>query len=142
MNELYALTQPSRRMPAVGQPRYSFMVYVLRGTEGGYYIGCTKNLPNRLAAHRAGLVRGSAKLGVPTSLEYVHAWEVPDAFSGDLLETFAWRFHREFGVASLIEMNPHWSSELRAAASEITPTDYEKRHKYCALVRQARTVAC
>lgn len=117
------------------------MVYVLRGQNGGYYIGCTRNLPQRLAAHRAGEVRGSAKLGDPGKLDYVHAWHVPDEFSGDLLETFAWRFHRYFGVRQLIASNPHWSSELRAAASEITPNEYEQRHKYTARPT-ARTAAC
>lgn len=107
-----------------------YMVYVLQGTEGNYYIGCTRNLPARLAQHRAGLVAGSAKLGDTKKLDYIHAWHVPDAFSGDLLETFAWRFHKTFGIRRLIELNPHWGSELRAAASEITPNAYEMQHKY------------
>lgn len=118
------------RKGAVTQTAFCYMVYVLRGANGGYYIGCTRNLPTRLQQHRAGDVAGSAKFGDTKKLDYIHAWHVPDAFSGDLLETFAWRFHKAFGIQRLIELNPHWGSELRAAASAITPDDYEMQHKY------------
>ena len=134
MNKLSAPTQPS-------QLAKCFLVYVLQGQNGGYYIGCTSNLPARLQRHRAGEVKGSAKLGAPSSLVYLHAWRVPDAFSGDLLETFAWRFHRAFGIKHLIELAPHWSSELRFAASQITPNAYEIRHKYSKRP-SARTATC
>lgn len=117
------------------------MVYVLQGQRGGHYIGCTSNLPIRLQQHRAGDVKGSAKLGKPSLLVHLHAWQVPDAFSGDLLETFAWRFHRTFGIKRLIELAPHWSSELRLAATQITPNAYEIRHKYSKRP-SARTATC
>ena len=117
------------------------MVYVLQGDAGGYYIGCTKNLPKRLAEHRSGSTEGSRRLGDPKRLAYIHAWHVPDAFSGDLLETFAWRFHQAFGIRRLIELSPHWSSELRAAAASITPTEYEMQHKYVK-PKQAKAAKC
>lgn len=43
-------------------------VYMLRGSKGRYYIGCTEDLEARVARHNTGMVHSTKRLGLPLEL--------------------------------------------------------------------------
>jgi predicted GIY-YIG superfamily endonuclease len=59
-------------------------VYIIRGSCGRYYIGCTENLDRRFAEHQRGKVHSTQRFGQP--LELVATREVPDIGSARSLE--------------------------------------------------------
>ena len=48
----------------------SFYVYILRCSDGSYYVGHTDNLESRMSAHYAGVFRGYTATRMPVSLEF------------------------------------------------------------------------
>jgi putative endonuclease len=50
-------------------------VYMLRGSSGRYYLGCTDNLPGRLGQHQRGHTHTTLRLGLP--LELIASREFP-----------------------------------------------------------------
>jgi len=46
-------------------------VYILRCSDGSYYIGCTTNLEQRMAQHRSGSLPGYTSIRRPVELVWV-----------------------------------------------------------------------
>ena len=59
-------------------------VYLLRGTSGRFYIGCTDNLAARLAQHQRGHNHTTLRLGLP--VELVGSREFPTRAEALLIE--------------------------------------------------------
>ncbi|HAV12861.1 MAG TPA: hypothetical protein DCX06_05115 [Opitutae bacterium] len=43
-------------------------VYILQGTTGRYYIGCTEDIEKRVTRHNSGMVHSTKRIGLPVSL--------------------------------------------------------------------------
>ena len=48
----------------------SFYVYILRCSDGSYYVGHTDNLEFRIASHQAGTISGYTSVRMPVTLEF------------------------------------------------------------------------
>ena len=51
-------------------------VYILECADGSYYTGCTTNLDQRIAQHRAGTFQGYTSSRLPVAVVYIAEFQV------------------------------------------------------------------
>jgi predicted GIY-YIG superfamily endonuclease len=103
-------------------PIYS--TYILMNRLGRVYVGMTKDLGKRVAQHRAGTCKTSAKMG-DTQFRIVHVYAALNYMMSSKLERYMHRIQQERGdkaVLDLVAHSPAFAGSLREQVRRLSPT--------------------